>query len=56
MAWLRKMLVHLALARSADALVKASGGAPREVRGFALDPRMQFLEAQSRKRATPRAA
>jgi acetyl esterase len=53
LSWLRKALVHLALSRSADALVKASGGEPRTVRGMTLDPRMQFLEAQSRARAEP---
>ena len=53
MSWLRKALVHLALSRSDEALVKASGGAPRVVRGMTLDPRMQFLEAQARLRATP---
>jgi acetyl esterase/lipase len=30
------------------ALVDASGGAPRVVRGWTLDPRFQFLEAQTR--------
>ncbi|MBY0563390.1 MAG: alpha/beta hydrolase [Hyphomonadaceae bacterium] len=39
------------LARSDAALIKASGGEPRMVRGMTLDPRMQFLEAQARKRA-----
>ena len=53
MSWLRKALVHLALSRSDDALIKASGGAPRTVRGMTLDPRMQFLEAQARQRAIP---
>lgn len=51
MSWLRKALVHLALSRSNAALVKASGGEPRTVRGMTLDPRFQFLEAQSRQRA-----
>ena len=51
MSWLRKALVHLALSRSDAALIKASGGSPREVRGMQLDPRFQFLEDQSRKRA-----
>ena len=55
MSWLRKTLVQLALAQPAEALIKASGGVPREVRGYTLDPRMQYLEAQARKRATPRA-
>lgn len=54
MSWLRKALVHLALSRPDAALVKASGGAPRTVRGMTLDPRMQFLEAQTRTRAVPR--
>lgn len=53
MSWLRKALVHLALSRSDAALVKASGGSPRTVRGMTLDPRMQFLEAQARQRAIP---
>ena len=53
MSWLRKFVVQLALARSPDALVKASGGTPRTVRGMTLDPRFQFLEAQARKRAIP---
>lgn len=51
MSWLRNTIVRLALSRSDDALIKASGGAPRTVRGMTLDPRMQFLEAQARKRA-----
>ncbi|MCA8886134.1 MAG: DUF3014 domain-containing protein, partial [Hyphomonadaceae bacterium] len=45
--------MHLALSRSDEALVKASGGSPRTVRGMTLDPRMQFLEAQARQRAIP---
>lgn len=53
MSWLRKVLVHLALSRSDEALIKASGGEPRTVRGMTLDPRMQFLEAQARQRAIP---
>lgn len=53
MSWLRKALVHLALSRSNEALVKASGGEPRTVRGMTLDPRFQFLEAQARARAIP---
>lgn len=53
MSWLRKALVHLALSRSDEALIKASGGAPRTVRGMTLDPRMQFLEYQARQRAVP---
>ncbi|HYD86647.1 MAG TPA: alpha/beta hydrolase [Vitreimonas sp.] len=53
MSWLRKALVHLALSRSNEALVKASGGEPRTVRGMTLDPRFQFLEAQARARALP---
>ena len=48
MSWLRKALVHLALSRSDAALVKASGGEPRTVRGMTLDPKMQFLEYQAR--------
>ncbi len=53
MSWLRKALVHLALSRSNEALVKASGGEPRTVRGMTLDPHFQFLEAQARARAVP---
>ena len=53
MSWLRKALVHLALSRSDEALIKASGGEPRTVRGMTLDARMQFLEAQARQRAIP---
>lgn len=48
MSWLRKALVHLALSRSDAALIKASGGSPRTVRGMTLDPKMQFLEYQAR--------
>lgn len=51
MSWLRKALVHLALSRSEDALIKASGGVARMVRGMTLDPRIQFLEARARQRA-----
>lgn len=50
MSWLRKALVHLALSRSDAALIRASGGEPRTVRGMTLDPRFQFLEAQARRR------
>ncbi|HVY85936.1 MAG TPA: alpha/beta hydrolase [Caulobacterales bacterium] len=53
MAWLRRVLAHVALSRSTTALLEASGGAPREVRGMTLDPRIQFLEARARERATP---
>ena len=53
MSFLRKALVHLALSRSDGALIQASGGAPRTVRGMTLDPRFQFLEAQARARAIP---
>ncbi len=51
MSWLRKALVHLALARSDEALIKASGGKARIVRGMQLDPRFQFLEDNARKRS-----
>ncbi|MBC7767291.1 MAG: alpha/beta hydrolase [Phycisphaerales bacterium] len=51
MSWLRKALVHFALSRSNEALVKASGGEARTVRGMTLDPRFQFVEAQARQRA-----
>lgn len=53
MSWLQKALVHFALSRSDAALIRASGGEPRTVRGMTLDPRFQFLEAQARKRAVP---
>jgi acetyl esterase len=53
LSWLRKALVHLALSRSSESLLKESGGEPRTVRGMTLDPRLQFLEAQSRLRALP---
>jgi acetyl esterase/lipase len=53
LSWLSKALVHLALSRSDAALVKASGGEPRTVRGMTLDARLQFIEAQARKRAIP---
>ncbi len=53
MSWLRKALVHLALSRSTESLLKESGGEARVVRGMTLDPRLQFLEAQSRARAIP---
>jgi acetyl esterase len=53
LSWLRKALVHLALSRSDEALIKASGGEPRTVRGMTLDPRIQFLEYQARQRAVP---
>jgi len=49
-SWLRKMLAHLALLRPEADLIRASGGAPRMVRGMTLDPRFQFIEAQARKR------
>jgi acetyl esterase len=52
LSWLRRALVQLALSRSDAALVRASGGAPRTVRGMTLDARFQFLEAQARKRPT----
>jgi acetyl esterase len=50
MSWLRKALAHLALARGDAALIKASGGQPREVRGMVLDPRYQYLEQIARQR------
>jgi acetyl esterase/lipase len=53
LSWLRKALAHLALSRSDAALIKASGGSPRTVRGMTLDPRLQFLEARARERAIP---
>lgn len=49
-SWLRKTITHLALSRSDAALIKASGGAPRTVRGMTLDPRFQVIEAQARLR------
>lgn len=55
-----RFMAHLALARPDAALIKASGGVPREVAGRRLDPKFQFLEAQARKRPaappTPAAA
>lgn len=51
MSWLRKALVHLALSRSDAALIKASGGEPRSVRGMTLDPRFQHIENKARERA-----
>lgn len=53
MIWLRKALAHLALSRPDAALVKASGGTPRTVRGMTLEPRLQFLEARARAGAMP---
>lgn len=53
MDWLRKALTHLALSRSDAALVKASGGAPRTVRGMTLDPRIQLIEFNTRANARP---
>lgn len=50
MSWLRKLIAHLALSRSDATLVRESGGEPRTVRDMILDPRMQFLENQARKR------
>lgn len=50
MSWLRKALAHLALSRSDEALIKASGGSPRTVRDMTLDPRFQFLEFTARQR------
>jgi len=49
-SWLRKAIAHLALARSDEALIKASGGSPRIVRGMTLDPRFQFVEDRARQR------
>jgi acetyl esterase/lipase len=49
--WLQKLLAQFALSRSSATLINESGGAPRTVRGMTLDPRLQFLEANSRKRA-----
>lgn len=51
MSLLRKFVAHLALSRSDAALVKASGGLERTVRGMTLDPRFQFIEQQSRRRS-----
>lgn len=50
MGWLRKALAHLALSRADAALIKEAGGEPRSVRGFTLEPRLQALEANARKR------
>jgi acetyl esterase len=49
-SWLRRTLAQLALSRSEAALLKASGGEPRTVRGMTLDPRFQFIEAKARER------
>jgi acetyl esterase len=49
-SWLRRTLAQLALSRSEAALLKASGGEPRTVRGMTLDPRFQFVEAKARER------
>lgn len=38
----------MALAHSDAELIAAAGGAPRVVRGWTLDPKIQFLEAQTR--------
>lgn len=53
MSWVMRMLTHMALNRSDAALVKAAGGTPRTALGRTLDPRFQFIEAQSRKQPTP---
>ena len=53
MSWLRKALTHLALMRPSEALIRASGGAPRTVRGMMLDPRLQYIENVARTRAEP---
>ncbi|GAN00458.1 esterase/lipase [alpha proteobacterium U9-1i] len=50
MQWLRRFIARLALSRSDAALVRATGGTPRTVRGMTLDARFQFIEDQSRKR------
>ncbi len=50
MSWLAQFLLQLALSRSNAALVRASGGAPRHVRGYTLDPRFQYLENRARRR------
>ncbi len=51
MAWWRKALDRLAMSQSSAALIKASGGEPRTVRGMTLDPRFQFMEARARRNA-----
>ena len=53
MDWLRRALAQLALMRGDEALVRASGGEPRTVRGMTLDPRLQFIEHRARQRARP---
>lgn len=53
MSWLRRTLAHLALARPASALIRDAGGEPRVARGHQLDPRIQFLAANVKKRALP---
>ena len=42
-----KALVHLALSRSDAALIKASGGEPRTVRGMTLDPALPVSRSAS---------
>lgn len=53
MRWLRRIVTQLALSRSDAALIKQAGGAPRQVRGFTLEPRVQAVEAMARKRRLP---
>ncbi|MGE0044862.1 MAG: alpha/beta hydrolase [Hyphomonadaceae bacterium] len=53
MRFLTKMLARAAINRSDEALIRASGGSPRVAGGRTLDPRFQFIEAQSRKAAPP---
>lgn len=48
MLFIRRAIAHLALSRSDAALIKASGGTQREVRGKLLDPRFQFIENRVR--------
>lgn len=52
MSLLRKILAHLALMRSDEALIKASGGVARTVREMTLEPRLQYIEAKARARGT----
>jgi acetyl esterase/lipase len=50
---LMRMLARAALNRPDAALIKASGGVARTVRGRTLDPRFQFIEHQARSRPQP---
>lgn len=53
MRWLRRIMTQLVLSRSDAALIKQAGGAPRQIRGFTLEPRVQAVEARARRRPLP---